>query len=119
MKLVRPITPRVHGSMLLTTMVTTAIIGMTLGTFLTLVTNQNQMVARSQVWNGALPVAEAGIEEALTHCSIDAANLAVNGWTLSGGQYIKTNVVGDGGVSGASLKYLRLNNGFYGVSISP
>src|SRR5262249_4673187 len=81
-----------------------------------LLSNQNQLVVRSQVWNAALPVAEAGAEEALTHCYNDFGNLAANGWSLSGSQYIKTNAVSDGGQSGVAT--LRRNNGYYGVSIS-
>ncbi len=109
------------GGILLTTIVVTGVIGMALAAYLTLVSNENQLVVRSQVWNDALPVAEAGIEEALTHChNNNITNMVSNGWSLSGNQYVKTAVVTDAGLSGPGLRlgYLLQNDGYYNVSIS-
>ena len=36
---------------------------------------------RALAWNSAMPVLEAGIEEALTHLHDDKGNLAVKEWT--------------------------------------
>ena len=110
-----------RGSALFGTIIITAILGLALAAYLTLVTNQNQMVFRSQAWNSALPVAEAGVEEALTHCYNNSDNLAAHGWRLSGGVYVKTNSLSDGGLSGPGLRlgYHWDESGYYGVSITP
>ncbi len=89
--------PRPQGSVLIVTICITAIIGLALTSYLTLATNQNQLTTRSQVWNSAMPVVEAGIEEALTHLSRNyIVNMESSGWVLSGGQYVKSNSIGDG-----------------------
>ena len=51
--------------------------------FLSLVLAQNTSVVRSQAWNGALALAEAGVEEALAQLN-SGVNPMVNGWTQSG-----------------------------------
>lgn len=64
--------------------------------YLKLVSSQYSSTVRSQAWNLAMPVAEAGIEEALTHLYYNGpANLATNGWSYSNGDYVKERVVGD------------------------
>jgi hypothetical protein len=60
----------------------TFVIGLTLASYLTLVNYQSNSVARSQMWNGALTVAEAGIEDALQFVNKSAGQLgATNSWT--------------------------------------
>jgi hypothetical protein len=49
------------------TVVITGLIGFVLAVYLTMVQNQNSANTRSQVWNSAMPVVEAGIEDALAH----------------------------------------------------
>lgn len=44
--------------------------------------------ARSAVWSAAIPVAEAGIEEALTQLNYGMG--VTNGWRLTNGYYLKT-----------------------------
>src|SRR5213596_1593734 len=88
------------GGVLLSTVVITGLLGLALGAYLMLVTNENQLVVRSQVWNAALPVAEAGVEEALTHCYNNCNNnMTSSGWALSGGNYVKTQPITEGGKS--------------------
>ena len=67
-------------------------------TYLTLISNQNRAVARTQTWNAAMPVAEAGVEEALTQLSYaGVTNLAINGWKLGAdGNYHKSRSLPDG-----------------------
>jgi hypothetical protein len=85
------------GSTLMVTIAVTALLGAALATYLTMVTNQNQMVMRSQIWNRCMPILEAGIEEALTHCERNyQTNMVSNGWTLYSGAYIKSNAIIDG-----------------------
>lgn len=72
-----------QGTVLLIALCTMLIIGLALLTFLQLGKNQNQLVMRSQVWNACLPLAEAGLEDALNHCAWNHTNWVSNGWTLS------------------------------------
>ena len=86
-----------QGNTLLLTVVITGLIGFVLAVYLTMVQNQNSANTRSQVWNSAMPVVEAGIEDALAHLNRHGAtNLACDGWMLSGGVYTMTRTVGDG-----------------------
>ncbi|HEY1172826.1 MAG TPA: hypothetical protein VGH19_15770 [Verrucomicrobiae bacterium] len=91
--------------MLIITVVISAIIGLTLAAYLSMVQSQHLSVMRSQSWNAAIPACEAGIEEALAHLnSIGNGDRATNGWTLSDGVYVKSG----------SLQHAE-----YDVSISP
>jgi hypothetical protein len=86
MKIVSHRTP--GGSALLIVLITTAIIGLGLASYLALISQQNVSVMRSQSWNAAMPLLESGVEEALTHVNVNAiTNLGVDGWTLAGSLY--------------------------------
>src|SRR5882762_6017948 len=88
----------VHGGVLLVTLLICVIIGVLIGSYLSLIQNQNLSVARAQAWSAALVVAEAGVEEAMAHLNSGATtnNLALNGWvSLSGGIFEKTNFLTD------------------------
>lgn len=107
-----------EGNTLLVTLCVTVIIGAALGTYLKLLTNQNQMVAHSQVWNACIPMAEAGVEEALTHCTENyITNMVSNGWVKLGTtNYIKTNWVGNGYYVvriSQKLPYEIISRGYY------
>ena len=76
-----------RGNTLLVTVVVTGVIGFVLVAYLTLVQYQNTANMRSQGWNAAMPVVEAGIEEALAHLNsrgLTNGNLACDGWSHSG-----------------------------------
>jgi len=81
------------GSVLMIALLVALILGLTLASYLLLVRSQNASVMRSQAWNRALAVAEAGIEEALAQLNPAALNFntnidrAANGWGSSGGFY--------------------------------
>src|SRR5215467_2278389 len=88
----------VYGGVLLVTLLICVILGVLIGSYLSLIQTQNLSVTRAQAWNAALVVAEAGIEEAMAHLNsgISTNNLAVNSWVnLGGGVYEKTNFIGD------------------------
>ena len=71
---------RTGGSVLLAAMLTVTVVGLALGSYLWLVAHQNLSTMRSLAWNSAIPVVEAGVEEALTqlyHNDID--HLSANG----------------------------------------
>ncbi len=71
------------GSVLVVTLLISMIIGITLAAFMDLSSAQHRAVIRSGVWNACIPIAESGLEEALTHTFVNSANLASQGWTLS------------------------------------
>ena len=83
---------RREGGVLLTTLVTALLIGIVLGSYLTLLHHQNATVMRSQGWNAALAAAEAGVEEALAQLNPGTVNISIdrraNGWWLDGGSYV-------------------------------
>lgn len=88
---VRPI--RNAGSVLIASLIICAIIGVTLASYLVMVSTQAISVTRSQAWNRSLPLAEAGVEEALAQINrnapffqpADATNgLTANNWTQTG-----------------------------------
>lgn len=91
MKVVPHHSPDERATVLFVTLITTAILGAGLASYLRMVSTQNYSVARSQSWNRAVPVLEAGIEEALAQISTStaAASMINNGWTLAGSQYVK------------------------------
>src|SRR5438105_10968313 len=96
MRIIPGIKLSTQGNTLLVALFTMVIIGFALITYLQLGSNETQLVVRSQVWNACMPMLEAGIEEALEHCSYNSTNLASNGWGLAGTRYYKTNTLGDG-----------------------
>jgi hypothetical protein len=84
------------GSILLLTLATCVIIGITLAAYLTMVDAQNRSVYRSQVWNAGIPAAEAGVEEALAHVNQALEGpYNVNGWTLSGNIVTRSRTLDD------------------------
>src|SRR4051812_9656505 len=86
------------GNVLLLALVGTAVIGIMLGAYLTLIKSQNQGVTRSQVWNSTIPLIEAGMEEAMTHLNGKGETnmLAEPGWYQVGSKYVLQRSVGDG-----------------------
>lgn len=69
------------GSVLATTLIITACLGIVLASVLVLISDRNLIDQRSQAWNTAMPVLEAGIEEGFTHLRDDAHSLTANSWT--------------------------------------
>src|SRR5207244_1772234 len=74
----------------------TALLAGAMGTYLNLTLQDHKMVKRSLSWNAALPIAEAGIEEVLTHLNKNTTNWAVDGWTTN---YARARTFGDGSYS--------------------
>src|SRR5579859_962085 len=73
-----------NGSVLLVTLFMVGLLGFFLFSYLYLVRTQRVLVARSQAWNATLPIAEAGVEEALAQLNPGAPHPIVdrsaNGW---------------------------------------
>ncbi len=84
-----------QGSALLVMLVTVTLIGITLASYLELVRSQNLSTMRSQQWNSAIPILEAGLEEALTHLYYNATNLSANDWVSIDGGFKKERYLGD------------------------
>ena len=86
-----------QGHVLMLTIIIVALISFLLVAYLTLVQSQNTAVTRSQAWNSAVPIIEAGIEDALTHLNTHGwTNIECDGWTRVGGdRYQMTRVVGN------------------------
>jgi len=114
MKLIRYTTRNSAGSVLIVSLCTALVLGILLAGYLVYTQTQNISVAKSQSWNAAITVAEAGVEEALAHLNRNAPyfdpvegtnNLACNGWTnLGNNRY------------GCPRRYLGQN--FYDVTIT-
>ncbi|MBN2506527.1 MAG: hypothetical protein JXQ71_07525 [Verrucomicrobia bacterium] len=83
-------TPRrsAAGNTLLLSLVIAGIIGFVLIAYLNLVRAQNMSTMRSQAWNAAIPVIEAGVEDALAHLGAHAGDsLECDGWWWGGTSY--------------------------------
>jgi hypothetical protein len=79
-----------QGSALLVTLVFAVVCGITLGSYFTLASQEHLMVVRSQNWNAALAMAEAGIDEALAQMNatnVVAGDFSQNGWGGAGTNY--------------------------------
>src|SRR5688572_10080727 len=85
---------RKSGSVMLVVMVMTIIVGVTLASYLHLVSNQNLSIVRSMTWNHAVAVSEAGIEEAMAHLNSNTTNRTRDGWTLVGTNVVKEKAFG-------------------------
>ena len=72
-----------EGSTLVITIVISALIGSVLCSFLVLISARNQGAMRALAWNSAIPVLEAGIEEALTHLNDDKSDPSGHAWTVT------------------------------------
>src|SRR6266511_15893 len=88
-----------QGSVLLVTLLTAWVIGISLVSYLTLVANQNRSTYHSLGWNTCVPVMESGVEEALTQLHFNGIlGLSSNQWTLGiDGRYHKRRSVGADG----------------------
>lgn len=69
-----------QGSVLVTGLVISLAVGITLASYLTLISSRYRMTVHSMDWNKAMPVLESGIEEAMTHLH-DDGTMTANGWT--------------------------------------
>ena len=84
-----------QGTALLVALFLTTILAVTIAGYMKHAQQQNQLSARSQVWNTAIAVSEAGIEDALQHLTKNTNNLAKDGWAGSGSTYTVTRDLSD------------------------
>jgi hypothetical protein len=99
---------REDGSGLFVALFICLVVGLTLSGYLVLSSNRFQMTTRSSDWNAAIPVLEAGVEEALTHLTRDTNAPTANNWTastLNGNQvYTKKRTFSDGSYYSVYIK---------------
>src|SRR2546423_1657965 len=69
------------GNTLLVVLLIAGLLTAAIGTYLNLTMQEHKLVKRSLGWNAALPMAEAGIEEVLTHLNKNTSNYTAEGWT--------------------------------------
>jgi len=69
------------GSVLMVALVVSGLTGIALISYLTLLSTEVKLTGRSQVWNTALPLVEAGIEEAMAHITASTNAWDNDGWT--------------------------------------
>ena len=85
---------RTAGSILLMALGTAIVIGITLASYLILVSGQSKSVIRSQIWNNSMVVTESGVEDGMEllnrYAGTDnlgawTTTFASDGWTQLGG----------------------------------
>ena len=96
-----PLPPRsaLRGNVLLVTLIVTGLAGLALVSYLTLVSQQTKVTARSQSYQACLAVAEAGMEDALGHLNkngLGNPNLAAGEWRKDKTIYTVTRDFGNG-----------------------
>jgi len=105
---------REEGSTLILALFTSLAIGMVLASYLLLISSRHKLTIRSMNWNAAIPILEAGIEEALTHLQTDSNSPSANGWTpnVIGGQpvFTKRRQFADGSYFNVTLYNAALSN---------
>jgi Tfp pilus assembly protein PilX len=73
-----------YGGVLVGVLIIGVVVSTVLIAMVSLVTQEHRMLAKSTTWNSALPLAEAGLEEAMSHLrQVGVGPRSVNGWTLT------------------------------------
>src|SRR5688572_28393861 len=78
------------GGMLVITIVICSLVGMMLAAYMSTVSSQYSFTHRSQIWNNAIPMCEAGVEEAMAHFNHigTGTNFAINNWIRDGNRFL-------------------------------
>ncbi len=103
----------IQGNTLLLSVFATALVGFALLGYLRLVTAQHRTTMRSQGWNSAIPVIEAGLEEAMAHLNTHGGgDLACDGWSAYGSTYVS----GRRYIGGSNIYIVTITNYVVGVN---
>jgi len=86
-------TKKNRGSILTIMLIVTILMGISMASYLKLVSSQNLSVQRSQNWNSAIAVAEAGAEEAMAHLNKNTTNRTRDSWTLNITNVVKSRTI--------------------------
>src|SRR5881227_671742 len=84
------------GAALITALVIGSILCVSILGYLSVTEQQSLLSARSQAWNMAITLVEAGIEEGLQQASNNYQDLAADGWNRSGSLYTRSRSFPDG-----------------------
>jgi hypothetical protein len=84
------------GSALILVLVFAGILTLVLGVYLNMTSTESKNSTRSLAWNAALPLAEAGVEEAMSQMFINTNDFSADGWTQQGTNlvYLKQRTLG-------------------------
>jgi hypothetical protein len=93
------------ASTLVTVLVICAILSMSISYYLSLVEQQNVLSTRSQAWNMAMTITEAGLEEGLQQLNSNAGSLTTDGWTFDGSLYWRSNTMPDGSTYSVNINF--------------
>jgi Tfp pilus assembly protein PilX len=81
---------------LVTVLVISSILCISVLGYLSVVEQESVLSARSQGWNVAMAVVEAGVEDGLEHLNENYANLASDGWSGAAQVYTRSNTLTGG-----------------------
>jgi hypothetical protein len=84
------------ASSLLVVLVIGSVLSFSAMGYLSLTEQQNMLSYRSQAWNGAIAVTEAGLEEGLQQLNSNTSNLGGDGWSANGSVYTRTRTLPNG-----------------------
>jgi len=84
------------GTALLVALIVCSVLCISITGYLTVAQQQNFLSARSQAWNMAITVVEAGIEEGCQHLNANPNNCGADGWANDGTWYTHTNTLASG-----------------------
>ncbi len=93
------------GNALVITLFLVTILAVSIAGYLSYTNQQSLLGFRSQTWNMALAVSEAGVEEGLSQLNNNYTNLASDGWTASGSIYSISRSLGNGNSYTVSIDY--------------
>src|SRR5437867_13400957 len=86
----------IGGHIIVLTLMASLVLGVVLAGVISPSSSEGPLTGRSESWNAAMPVVEAGIEEALTQLRYCPTNRSRNGWTFANNLYTKRRFIGDG-----------------------
>src|SRR5580765_2003694 len=81
------------GLGLVVVLVLCGLLGVLLASHMIWAKNHSFITRRSMAWNAALPMAEAGVEEALSQLKFHPTSMDSDGWKFEGNTYRKTRVL--------------------------
>src|SRR5256885_14011281 len=84
------------GTALFVAMCISAFLCISITGYLSVTEQQTFLSARSQAWNMAIAVTEAGVEEGLQQLNSNSSTLASDGWQYDGASYWRSNNMGSG-----------------------
>jgi hypothetical protein len=84
------------GKVLFSTLIIGVLGSFVVGALLLLSQQHHYFTMRSAAWCSEIPIAEAGVEEAMAHLNSRPKNLDQSGWEKNGGLYAKTGPMKEG-----------------------